>query len=351
MKEKLVTALKVFISLGLMTLLFYFFLSNPEKREVLFTALRTARSGYWFLAVGFFILAILSDAFKWQILLKAQGVSAPFKALANYTFLGAFFNNFLPANVGGDVMRGYGLARYTDRMADAAVSVVVNRIMGLIAFMFSAIVAALIAVQLVSSGRARGGIADNETLVQNLTLVQGVAFLIMSVIVVVFALMLSHRLRLLIGRIFTVKFLAPLAPIYQQLSNAFGSYRHQYRALLIAFVVGLANPLLTGLVDVSILAGLNKQVDPLYIFLFNPIIAFLLMIPISIGGLGTGSLLYIGAYGLVGVPSTTAFALSVIKQLVIYVSSLPGGFLFWQKQRKATNRPTVTVQAKYEEAP
>ena len=79
--------------------------------------------------------------------MRAQGTPVPLGALLQYTFVGVFFNNFLPANVGGDVMRGYGLARYTDQGAEAAVSVVVDRVVGLMAFMISAAVAALIATR------------------------------------------------------------------------------------------------------------------------------------------------------------------------------------------------------------
>jgi len=110
-------------------------------------------------------------------------------------------------------------------------------------------------------------------------------------------------------------------------------------------LVALANPILTGLVDVAIIAGLREQVNPLYIFLFNPIIATLLIVPISIGGLGTGTFLYINLYALVGVPRPTAFALSVIKQLVIYIGSLPGGILWLGKQKKVADQPLVTMQA------
>ena len=43
-------------------------------------------------------------------------------------------------------MRGYELARYTDRTADAAVSVIVDRVIGLLAYMSTAAVAAFILV-------------------------------------------------------------------------------------------------------------------------------------------------------------------------------------------------------------
>ena len=77
---------------------------------------RLASANRWFLLAGLalFVAAIVVNAAKWQVLLRAQGVRIPFGALLEFQFVGFFFNNFLPANVGGDVMRGYGLARYTD---------------------------------------------------------------------------------------------------------------------------------------------------------------------------------------------------------------------------------------------
>lgn len=330
MKNKLTTAVKAIVSLGLMAYLLYRFLSDPQDRAVLLTTLTTANYWYLILAIALFEIAVVTNAVKWYILLRAQGIPVPLKALTNYTFVGFFFNNFLPANVGGDVMRGFGLARYIDRSAEAAVSVVVDRIIGLAAFMFTAVVAAVIAVMLAS----RGQLAGEATVVKNLTLVAIISIMGMTAIAGGFAVLLSRRLRRLAGRLFEIKLLSPLGPVYQRISGSFGAYRHQYAALLGAFGVGVVTVLLTGLVDVAIVAGLRGQIAPIYIFLFNPMIAILLIIPISIGGLGTGSVLYVYFYGLVGVAEPLAFALSLIKQGVIYVGSLPGGFL-WLKSREA----------------
>ena len=54
-------------------------------------------------------------------LAACPGGASTLRPVLQFLYAGFFFNNFLPANVGGDVMRGYGLARYTDRTADAAV--------------------------------------------------------------------------------------------------------------------------------------------------------------------------------------------------------------------------------------
>lgn len=336
MKDKLATVLKAIISLGLLAYLLYRFLSDPQDREVLLTTLTTANYRYLLLALALYVIAVISNAVKWFILLRAQGIKVPLRALTNYTFVGFFFNNFLPANVGGDVMRGFGLARYTERSAEAAVSVVVDRVMGLLAFMFTAVVAALIAVNVMPVQAVAG--SGSNTLADNLIQIEIVAVLGMAVIMAGLTVVLSYRLRQMVGKIFAIKLLAPLAPLYWRISGAFGAYRYQYGALLAAFGVGVATVLLTGLVDIAIVAGLNGYIPPLYIFLFNPIIAVALIAPISIGGLGTGSVLYVYFYGLVGVPETLAFALSLIKQAVIYAGSLPGGVL-WLRSRKKADSP------------
>ncbi len=337
-KEALNTILKIIISLGLLAYLLVQFLSDPVDRRLLLDTLRTANYLYLLVALAFYMLAIVTNAIKWRILLKAQGVPVPLNALVNFTFVGFFFSNFLPANVGGDVMRGFGVARYTERNADAAVSVVVDRVIGLMTFMFTAVVAAFAAVYLAST-QADTFIFADETLVQNLTQVEVMATVGMLAIAGGFAVLLSQRLRTLIGKVFTLRLLKPLAPVYKGLSNAFGAYRYQYSALFSAFAVGVGTVVLTGLVDIAIVAGLNGHISPLYIFLFNPIIAVLLAVPISIGGLGTGSVLYVYFYGLVGVPQTLSFALSLIKQAVVYAGSLPGGVLWLKRTRARSQTP------------
>lgn len=340
MKEKLTTAVKAAISLGLMAYLFYRFLSDPQDRAVLVDTLTTANYGYLLLALALYVVAVITNAVKWYILLRAQGIPVPLKAVTNYTFVGFFFNNFLPANVGGDVMRGFGLARYTERSAEAAVSVIVDRIIGLAAFMFTAVVAALIAVNIIPR---QGQFGDNA-IIQNLVQVEIISIVGMVVITGGFAVLLSHRLRKLVGKIFEISFLTPLQPLYQRISDAFEAYRYQYSALFWAFCVGVGTVLLTGVVDVAIVAGLHGEISPIYIFLFNPIIAVTLIAPISIGGLGAMSALYVYFYGLVGVPETLAFALSLVKQAITYLGSLPGGLL-WLKNRHRRANPERDVIA------
>jgi len=299
------------ISIGLITYLF----TRVNLAEV-GSILASTSPGYFLLALLLYLAAITLNALRWRVLLGAQQIRVPLQALLEYTFIGVFFNNFLPANVGGDVMRGYGLARDTDCAAEAAVSVIVDRIVGLLAFMSSAMLAALVAM------RATGK-ADLHRLAL-------VAALMLSAVSLIFVLLLSRRLRAWLAVLFAWRPLVRLAPLYRRLSDAFDAYRHSARALVLAFLIGLVMVLLTNFVNFLLAEGLGGGITLLHICLFNPLIALVLLIPISIGGLGLNQSAYVFFFGMVGVPERLALAVSLLLQLIIYVSSLPGGVLWWR---------------------
>jgi len=252
----------------------------------------------------------------------------PFPAVLQFLFIGFFFNNFLPANVGGDVMRGYGLARYTDRTADAAVSVIVDRIIGLMAYMSSAAVAALIFVRISDRPEWRR--------------MEWVAVAVLLVLGMGFAAMLSRRFRSFISSVLSFRWFAPVAPIWEKMSDAFNAYRFQYRALIAAFGVGLIGILCTTLVNWSLSLSMGGLMPLGVIFLVNPLIALVLMLPIAIGGLGVTQAIYPFLYSLAGVPADHALAVSLMMQLIVFLGSLPGAFLWARGEyaRRRTENPS-----------
>lgn len=315
MRDRLVTLLKIVVSLGLIALAF----ALVDVRQV-GAQLARARPALFVAALAIYVLAITVNGVKWQVLLRAQRIRIPFGALLRFLFVGFFFNNFLPANVGGDVMRGYGLARYTDRTADAAVSVIVDRVIGLMAYMSTAVVAAVVAVNLTGHSE--------------LAQVEWVAIVALGILALGFGVLLSRRLRLLIARLFAWRWLAPLAPLWGRISDAFNAYRFSYRALTSAFGIALIGILCTTVVNWLLSQSMGGLMPLSAIFLFNPLIALVLMIPISIGGIGVSQTAYPFFFGLAGVPSDHALAVSLLMQGIALLGSLPGGVL-WLRGRRA----------------
>jgi len=275
---------------------------------------------WWVLAaILLFWLAMLINAFKWWTLLRAQAIKVPFAEILNFTFVGFFFNNLLPANIGGDVMRGYGLARYTERGGAAAASVVLDRIIGLAAYMSVAVVAAFITVFV--TGRSE------------LRVLAYMAVLASLALAALGAVLLSRRVRRLVDRLFTLSFLQPLARIWSSLSLAFDAYRTHTSTLVLAFGIGLIGIATTSMVNFVLSQALGGGIPLLHIFLFTPLIAMVLIIPISIGGLGLSQGVYPAFYSLVGVPVAHAFSLSVLVSATQFFCSLPGGVLWLRWQR------------------
>ncbi|MCO6450287.1 MAG: flippase-like domain-containing protein [Caldilineales bacterium] len=325
MRRHIVTILRIAISVALIALVLYLYRAHLPAVAA---SLTSANLALVVLAILIFWLAMGINGVKWWVLLQAQTESAPLSAILNFTFVGFFFNNLLPANIGGDVMRGYGLARYTDQSAEAAASVVMDRIIGLAAYMSVATVAALVTVFV--TGRS-----DLQILV---VMAVGASM----VLAALGAMLLSRRVRSLIDRLVNGTFLRRLAPMWESLSQAFESYRTHGKTLLLAFAVGMGGIAATSLVNYVLSLSLGGGIPFLHILLFTPLIAMVLIIPISIGGLGLSQGVYPAFYGLVGVNPAFAFSLSVLMSAVQLFCSLPGGVL-WLRWRRRPNDDTANV--------
>ena len=316
MRDKLTALLKLVVSAALIAFIF-----SRADLAALGARLAGANGLLVLLALIAYFGAIVMNTAKWAVLLRAQVPGVPFGALLRYTFIGVFFNNILPANIGGDVMRGYGLSAYTESKLDAAASVIVDRLVGLMAFVSSAVVAALIAIY--------------ATHLPDLVVVGAVAIVALAALVFAFAVLFSRRLRIVLARLFEWSLLRPLAPVYGRLADAFGAYRFRYKTLLAAYLIGMTGLMLTNAVNYLLSQALGGGISFLAIALFNPLIALVLLIPISVGGLGVNQNAYVGFYGLVGVPHDHALAVSLLIQALIIISSLPGGLL-WLRGRNIT---------------
>ena len=304
------------ISLALIAFVIWRF---QDRLAAVWNMLASANLGWVVLAILLFWTAMLINAFKWWVLLRAQQIEVPFPAMANFTFVGFFFNNLLPANIGGDVMRGYGLAKYTEENAGAAASVMLDRIIGLSAYMSVAAVSALAVVFL--TGR---------TDLWPLAVVAVIALLVLATLA---AFLISRRISRFISRMLHHGVLEKVAGIWDALAGAFELYRFRYRTLAFAFLIGLTGIATTSMVNYVLSLALGGGIPLIDIFLFTPLIALVLIVPVSIGGIGLSQVAYPFFYSLVGVPAELALALSLFVQAVQIFCSLPGGvlWLLWKK--------------------
>ncbi len=101
-------------------------------------------------ALGIYGAMIAVSAWRWRVLIETQQVDCSIGHLVSSFLVATFFNNFLPSNIGGDVVRIADTAPLMASRTRATAVVFIDRGLGLVALM---LVAAL-----GSAAAARNGI-------------------------------------------------------------------------------------------------------------------------------------------------------------------------------------------------
>jgi glycosyltransferase 2 family protein len=77
---------------------------------------------------------------RWLLLLRASGIAIGTRDTARLFLVSSFVGSFLPAGVGGDLARAYGLARESTSGSEALASVAVDRVLGVMSIVVMAVV-------------------------------------------------------------------------------------------------------------------------------------------------------------------------------------------------------------------
>lgn len=263
------------------------------------------------LGTGIFVVTNLVSAWKWSLVIRAQGDEVSFGYLAALFYIGLFFNNFLPTNFGGDVVKAFKLSRVTGRAAEAAGSVVIDRVTSTIALLTIAAVPALFQLRLLGTRMA---------------LIVLAMLLVAALIVVFFA---SERFARKVSGLSIFRF-DPLGMRRHLRSFYYALHDFQRHKGTLAAVM-LISLVYQGLqiITVYVLAlSLGIEVSLIYYFLFIPIVLAVGMLPVSLNGLGVREGAWVLLFGQVGVPPAQAFTMSVLCFFVMTVVSLLGGFFY-----------------------
>ncbi len=118
------------------------FLFSQIDVASLWASARRASLPWLAAAVGIYVFNVLISVWRWRLLLDAQDVDLPWRMLLGSFLVAAFFNNFLPSNIGGDVMRISDTARAAGSKTLATTVVLTDRVIGLIALALVAAVGA-----------------------------------------------------------------------------------------------------------------------------------------------------------------------------------------------------------------
>jgi uncharacterized protein (TIRG00374 family) len=248
----------------------------------------------WYLLVP---AAMALGAWRWKILAPGLTLPTAFK----YTWIGVFYGHVLPGGISGDVAKGVSLAiKDAGSRAGLAASIVVDKVMGL-AGLLVFFDAACIAAYAMDAGHT-GQIRDLALLAFILTLIAlgGLA----AVLLALRAGWLEVRGRTnAIGRL-----LETAATAVRWYADKPGLLARAFAISLVLHAVNVA-AMYTGFRAIHVEAG------PLAAAVIYPVLSMLLVIPVSISGIGVRDATLALFFVLFGLPAASGVALSWLQLL------------------------------------
>jgi uncharacterized protein (TIRG00374 family) len=125
---------KLLMRLGVTAVLITWLLHRIDWNHF-WNVVHSGRPVWLALALGTHFIGMGLSVVRWRLLLQALAISISRSAALWALMKGAFYNTFLPTAIGGDVVRIHQVSQWTRRLGATAMTVVVERWMGLVAML------------------------------------------------------------------------------------------------------------------------------------------------------------------------------------------------------------------------
>jgi uncharacterized membrane protein YbhN (UPF0104 family) len=271
-------------------------------------SLAHARLGEVAIAFAVLLAALVANAFRWQVFLRPLGLALPAPALVRLTFVGTFFNAFLPTGFGGDAYKSFRLRGRASSMAPPLATAVLDRLAGLMG---------LAVLGLAGCAWRLGTGSTDRTTVAATGLALGV------LLACGLALWLAPRWADPSGR---ASFTAVRR--LRVFVDAFATAGREPQAIRWGTLLGIVSAVL--LVAVNVVLGASLRIS-----IPGPIWAGIVLIatvttalPLSINGLGFREAAYVWCLAPFGVGHDRALAFALLVLAVTLASSAVGGVVY-----------------------
>lgn len=264
---------------------------------------------------------------RWELIMRALGVSLDLMAGWRILMISLWFNQVLPSSVGGDAVRMWLLRRRGVQWSQAVKGVAADRftaLIGLVALMVAGLPflasrvsnhAALLAI----GGLTLAGVAGTAVLLtldrlpKRLTALPAVASFVRFGVLVRFLLLRSERCGLLFG-----------SAVFIHLVTSAACY--------------------------ALARGVGAQLSLADAGILIPPVILLTAVPISISGWGVREGAMVACLGLAGVPSEEALSVSLLLGAISVIVGLVGGVIWLASPERGSYSAASAAEASGESA-
>lgn len=243
------------------------------------------------------------QAARWWLLMRCRGMEVPFARAMRLTMVGLFFNFCMPGMTGGDVVKAYYAAKGSGLRGVAVVSVIFDRVAGLLGLIMLAGIAGIVLL-------AQGGLDPGvQTLVQTVTVLIWAGFF--SVLFMAY-LYFSLKVRRLIG---FQRLMDRMGPdnILVRIDDAAAAYRDHKRLILVTVLMSLPVHLCQAMATTCAGWALGMTLSAGLMLTVLPVLFLAGSVPLTYQGLGVMEALAVAML----LPSAHADANQLVSMLVM----------------------------------
>lgn len=280
------------------------------------------------IAIVIFPITFILTAIRWHELLKAIEIHIGLTLTFTLNMVGAFYNTFMPGSTGGDVLKALYVSHLTPHRTRAVMSVLIDRIIGLLALIIL------------------GGIAAaTQWQIHQCRQIAIVSFAILALTAIGLLVFFQPTLH----RLFGLDWIIAHLPAQKQVKNAvqvMEIYRRRPRLVLIALLVTF--PVHATVILSAMFAGkaFDLPLSAAYYWAVVPVIVLVGSIPISPQGAGVMEYFAIKLTESRGATVSQAFVLTMSIRLVQILWNLTGSyFVFRGHFHKPTDSEREEFQA------
>ena len=267
---------------------------------------REFQLSYFVIAVFVGVGANLLAGLAWCMLLAALGVRLPIKdAFLIYT-IGLFIAFLTPGGLAGDAIRIHQLHRRTAQGIEGFTSILISRVLSVVTLLLvGAVAGVLILPGLPSSNLA-------------------VTLFASSFVGLVVLVLMKWPLRAVATRLPEGR----LSRSATQMVDSFNLLLQRPHLLTGASICYIAHHLLVVLSVHLAALTLGLQIPFLWILALVPLGRGLVLLPVSLSGLGVQEAAFVILFAQVGVEASASFSISLLSHLVLMIVPLGGGLVF-----------------------
>jgi uncharacterized protein (TIRG00374 family) len=255
-------------------------------------------------------VVVALSAWRWQVLAR----SLSYRTALKYTWIGLFFGHVLPGSIAGDIAKGVSLAlKDSAGRSGLAASIVAEKVIGLVALLVLFDLACAVVYTLY------GGVAPQVRDLSALAL----ALSLLAALATAMVMLVSVRSDFLSTGSWP-RFAGRLA---EGVAAAVKFYRNRPWLVVKGFVISVAIHAVNIVAMYISFRALKVDAGLLVASVVYPVLSVMLLIPISVSGIGVRDATLALLFTLFGLPAASGVALSWLTLLAVIPNVAVGGLV------------------------